>query len=171
MPTTLSGGLTTGMSFAIYGSTSEFGPEGGKRQLTPTALKPKYEARAIYELLKEAGCRIYPVAPDVRRIGDDTVYGGLADLPAPVDVLIMSLGKDQSLAAAREAHAAGIRHIWFQFRTYSKETLKFCSENDIHVIRGCAMKHRTVCGPARLLSPCFWMGLRSAKLGSGAREG
>ena len=68
MPTTLTGGLNTDMVYAIYGSTSEFGPENAPPQLTQKTVKPKYEGKAVYELFKGAGVRIYPIATDLRTL-------------------------------------------------------------------------------------------------------
>lgn len=164
MPLPLTGELTTAMSYAIYGSISEFGPESGSRQLSPTALKPKYEARAIYELLKGVGTRILPVAADVKRIGEDKVYPSLAALPEPVDVLILSLPKQHARRAVEEAAAANIRTIWFQPATDSAEALALCEANGIKAIKSCALRHRTVSGLTRFISPCFYMGLKSNKL-------
>lgn len=164
MSTQLTDGLTTEMSYAIYGSASEFGPDEGPRQLTPTALKPKYEGRAIYELLKGVGTRIYPVSDDVKRVDGDNAYPNLAALPEPVDVLIMSLRKEHARRVIEEAAAAGIRRIWFQPATFDDEVLKLCAEKQIEAIKGCAVRHRTVSGLTRFISPCFYMGLRAAKL-------
>ncbi len=164
MTTQLSDGLTLDMTYAIYGSANEFGPEGGPRQLTPTVLKPKYEARAIFELLQGAGTRIYPVAADLKRLGEAKVYASLADLPERVDALIVSLGKEHSRRAVEEAAAAGIPRLWFQMNTYSEEALSLCAAKGIKVIKGCALRHRTVTGLTRFISPCFYMGLRATKI-------
>lgn len=96
MATDLLGGLTTEMTYAIYGSTSEFGPEAGPRELNPKAIKPKYEARAIYEMFKGVGASIYPVAADIRKIGEDEVYPSLAAVPKPVGVLILCLSREHA---------------------------------------------------------------------------
>ena len=160
----LTADLTTELSYAVYGSASEFGPEDGPRQLSPTAIKPKYEARAIYELLKGVGTTIFPVATDVRRIGEDKVYPSLAALPEPADVLILSLSKERALRAIEEAAAAGIQRIWFQPATDSEEALALCAAKGLRAIKGCALRHRTVKGFTRFISPCFYMGLNSNKL-------
>lgn len=157
-------GLNTEMRFAIYGSRSEFGPEGGPRQLSPTAIKPRYEGRAIYELLKGAGARIYPVGADIKRVGEDMVYPSLARLPERVDVLILCLAKQHGPAAIEEAATAGIGRVWFQPGTSSKEALDLCAVKEIQVSDGCALRHRTVSSWKRFVSPCFYMGMKCTKL-------
>lgn len=160
----LSNGLTTDMSYAVYGSASEFGSDGTGRQLTRTSLKPKYEGRAPYELLNGVGTRTYPVATDVKRMGEDAVYPALAAIPEPVDVLIVCLSKKHGVNTVEEAATAGIRRIWFQPGTSSAEALSLCADKGIHADEGCLLRHRTVGGLTRFISPCFYMGLKSIKL-------
>jgi predicted CoA-binding protein len=164
MSTRLTEGLTTDMAYAIYGSASEFGPDAGPRQLTPTAIKPKYEARAIYELLKGVGTRVYPVSKDVKLVDGDTAYNSIDTLPERVDVLITSLKKELAPSVIEEAARAGIKRIWFQPATFDDETLRLCAAKNIEAIKGCAVRHRTVSGLTRFISPCFYMGLRATKL-------
>lgn len=149
---------------AIYGSTAEFGPEDGRRQLTAKTLKPKWEGRAVFELLKAAGNHIYPIATDMQKLGDDTVYASLSELPEPVDIVIDCLKKEQGLKVVNEAAAAGVKKIIFQPQTDSPEALNLCDEKGIKAIKGCALVHRTVSGITRFISPCFYMGLGARKL-------
>ena len=85
-------------------------------------------------------------------------------MPEPVDVLILSLSKEHGLRAIEEAAAAGIRRIWFQPATDSEQALALCAAKGIRAIKGCALRHRTVKGLTRFVSPCFYMGLKSNKL-------
>ncbi len=164
MPTELTGGLSTEMVYAIYGSRSEFGPENGPPQLTPTALKPKYEGRALYELLRGVDTRIYPVARDLDKLAGERTYPSLSALPRPVDVLIDCLGKDRAVKVVEEAADAGIRHIFFQPGTDSPEALRLCETKGIKATKGCLLRHRCVSGLTRFISPCFYMGLGATKL-------
>ena len=139
MTTKLKGDLNSGMIYAIYGSTSEFGRENTPIQLTPKTIKPKYEGRAVYELFRGAGIRIYPIATDLDKIGNDKTYRSLSELPEHVDVVISCLGKDKALKVVREAAEAGIRHIFFQPRTDSSEATSFCETKGLEVTKGCAL--------------------------------
>jgi uncharacterized protein len=160
----LKGGLSTDMVYAIYGSTSEFGPENAPPQLTKRAIKPKYEGRALYELFKGAGIRIYPIATDLEKIGSDSTYRSLSALPGPVDVVITCLKKDRALKVVGEAADAGVRHVFFQPQTASAEALSLCKSKGIEVGKGCMLSHWSVSGPKRFISPCFYMGLGATKL-------
>jgi hypothetical protein len=164
MSARLKGGLNTDMVYAIYGSTSEFGPENAPRQLTPKTIKPKYEGKAIYELFKSAGIRIYPIATDLDKIDGDRTYHSLSALPGPVDVVITCLGKKQALKVVNEAADAGVRHIFFQPGTRSAEALSLCQAKGIESAKGCMLSHWSVNGLTRFISPCFYMGLGAPKL-------
>ncbi len=164
MSTKLKGGLTSDMVYAVYGSVSEFGPDEAPRQLTPKAIKPKYEGRALYELFRGAGIHIYPISLDLDRLAGDKTYRSLSEVPEPVDVVISCLGKSQALKVVEEAAGAGVKHIFFQPRTISTEALNLCRAKGIDCAKGCMLSHWQVSGMRRFVSPCYYMGLGADKL-------
>jgi predicted CoA-binding protein len=164
MATKLKGGLTSDMVYAIYGSASEFGPENAPRQLTTKTIKPKYEGRALYELFKAAGIRIYPISGDLDKVAGDKAYRSLSELPVPVDVVITCLGKSKALKVVEEAAGAGVKHIFFQPRTNSSEAVDYCKAKDIDCAKGCMLCHWQMSGLTRFISPCYYMGLGAEKL-------
>ena len=164
MATRLKGGLSSDMVFAIFGSASEFGPANAPRQLTAKAIKPKWEGRAVFELFKGAGIKIYPIAKDLDKVGSEKTYRSLAALPEKVDAIIDCLSKDQAVKVVEQAVAAGVRRIFFQPGTASPEALNLCKSKGIEAAKGCMLSHWTVNGMTRFVSPCFYMGLGAAKL-------
>jgi predicted CoA-binding protein len=164
MSTKLKGGLTSDMVYAIYGSVSEFGPDDGPTQLTPTAIKPKFEGRALYELFIGAGIRIYPISSDLDKIAGDRTYRSLSEVPEPVEVVITCLAKSQAAKVVEEAARAGVKHIFFQPRTNSTEAVNLCKEKGIECAKGCMLSHWPVRGLTRFVSPCYYMGLGATKL-------
>ena len=164
MATKLKGGLSSDMVFAIYGSSSEFGPENALPQLTKKAIKPKYEGKALYELFKKAGIRIYPISTDLDKLAGDKTYRSLSELHEPVDVVITCLAKSNALKVVEEAAGAGVKHIFFQPRTNSAEAVAFCKTKGIDYAKGCMLSHWSVSGLTRFISPCYYMGLGAEKL-------
>ena len=160
----LKGGLTSEMVYAIYGSRSEFGPDDGPPQLTPKTIKPKYEGRALYELFKGAGIRIFPISPDLNKVAGDKTYRSLSELPAHVDVVIDCLSKGNAVKVVEEAAAAGVKRIFFQPNTNSPEAVNLCKTKGIECAKGCMLSHWPVKGLKRFVSPCFYMGLGAEKL-------
>jgi uncharacterized protein len=166
MPANLKGGLSTDMVYAIFGSVAEFGPENAPQQLRPKTVKPKYEGKAVYELFKGAGIRVYPIASDLDKLCGDKTYRTLSELPEKVDAVITCLGKNRALNVVQEAADAGIKHIFFQPRTASAEALSLCQTKSIEYAKGCMITHWSVPGLTRFVSPCYYMGLGAAKLPS-----
>jgi predicted CoA-binding protein len=164
MVTKLRGGLTSDMVYAIYGSISEFGPEDGPVQLTPKIIKPKYEGRALYELFRGAGIRIFPVSPDLKKLAGDKTYRSISELPVKAEVVIDCLSSTHAVRVVEEAAAAGIKHIFFQPRTDSAEAINLCKTKGIDCAKGCMISHWPVKGLKRFVSPCFYMGLGAEKL-------
>jgi uncharacterized protein len=164
VPTELKGGLKSDMVYAIFGSVSEFGPENAPRQLTSKAIKPKYEGKAIYELFKSAGIRIYPIATDLEKLCGDKTYRSLSALPGPVDVVITCLKKTRARKVVEEAADAGVRNVFFQPNTASAEAIAYCITKGIKSAKGCMVTHWSVNGLTRFISPCFYMGLGANKL-------
>ncbi len=164
MTTELKGGLNSDMVYAIYGSISEFGPENAPPQLTSKTIKPKYEGKAIYELFKGAGIRIYPITADLGKLCGDKTYKSLSTLPEPVDAVITCLKKNQAVKVVEEVACAGVRHIFFQPNTASREALDLCKTKSIEYAKGCMVAHWSVNGLIRFISPCFYMGLGANKL-------
>ncbi len=164
MVTRLSGGLTSDMVYAVYGSASEFGPDDGPPQLTPKTTKPKYEGRAVYELFRGADVRVYAVSPDLKKVAGDRTYRSLAELPTHVDAVISCLNSGQALTVVQEAATVGVKRIFFQPNTDSPEALSLCESKGMVYAKGCMLTHWPVKGMKRFVSPCFYMGRRSEKL-------
>ncbi len=164
MVTKLKGGITSDMVFAIYGSASEFGSEDGAEQLTRKTIKPKYEGRAIYELFKGAGVRIYPVSRDLQKVAGDKTYRSLGELPEHPDVVIDCLESSRAVIVVQEAATAGVKRIFFQPKTDSAAALSLSKAKGIRSAKGCMLSHWPVKGLKRIASPCFYMGLGAEKL-------
>ena len=164
MAVKLKGGLSSDMAFALYGSAAEFGPQNAPKQLTSKTLKPKYEGRALYQLFKNAGIRIYPISADLESMEGDKTYRSLSELPSPVDAVITCLKRDKALKVVEEAAGAGVKHVFFQPMTNSREAMDFCKAKGMDYAKGCMLSHWPVKGIKRFVSPCFYMGLGAEKL-------
>ena len=88
----------------------------------------------VYRELKEKGYTVYPVNPYAEKIGDDTCYASLNDLPETVDGAVLVLKPEQTEAVVRDAKEAGITRIWMQQGAESGAAIEFCEQNGIPVI-------------------------------------
>lgn len=137
-------GMDTSMCFAVVGSSKKFGK--------------RLHAFKVYRFLQESGSRVYAVAADLEKIGNDRVYQRLTELPEPVEIVVPCLPAAFSLSIVAEAREAGISKVWFQNRTLSKEAFEYCQENGIEIVEGCALKHQDFSRVTKVINPCYWHG-------------
>ena len=149
----LAEGLTTLDTYAVLGDARKF-------------QKHKH-AWKVWRALKEFGCVVYPVAEDINRLDGNKVYSNLAQLKDKVTVVVPCLLPDRLMTLVSDAGSSGVNKIWFQEQTWTQEFQRDCDSAGIEVIRGCVLRH-VVYAPIsmRYLNPCYWHGLRDAKVPS-----
>lgn len=149
----LAKGLTTQDTYAVLGDAQKF-------------QKHKH-AWKVWRTLKEFGCVAYPVAENLLRLDGSKVYLNLDQLKDKVTVVVPCLFPDKLKSLVPDAVAAGASKIWFQEQTWTQEYQQECDSSGIEVVRGCVLRH-VIYSPIsmRYLSPCYWHGLRDAKVPS-----
>lgn len=149
----LAEGLTTMDTYAVLGDARKF-------------QKHKH-AWKVWRALKEFGCVVYPVATELTRLDGTKVYSNLAQLKDKVTVVVPCLLPDGLKSLVSDAASAGAARIWFQEQTWTQERQQECESAGIAVIRGCVLRH-VVYSPIslRYLNPCYWHGVRAAKVPS-----
>jgi len=147
----LAEGLTTADTYAVLGDALKF-------------QKHKH-AWKVWRALKEFGCVVYPVAEDLKRVDGSKIYLNLAELMDKVTVVVPCLPTERLKFLVSEAAAAGIRKIWFQELTWTEELQQECENAGIMVVRGCVLRHKAypIVG-VHYFNPCYWHGLRAAKV-------
>lgn len=81
--------------------------------------------------LKELGAkgyRVYPVHPSAERIDGVRCFRRFADLPEPVDAVLVVVPPAAALDVVREAAAAGLHYVWLQQGAESEKVLSLCRE-------------------------------------------
>ncbi len=105
---------------------------------------PKKYGYQVYEDLKKAGYKVYPVNPNAEEILGDKCYPNLENLPIKpdvVDVVVPSKVTEQTVKTCKDH---GITKVWMQPGSESESAIKFCEENGIEVVHGvCVMIERT----------------------------
>jgi predicted CoA-binding protein len=103
---------------------------------------PKKFGFTAFRELKEKGMNIIPVNPHAQEIHGVKVFPDVATLPDNVKSLIIMTPKSQTAGVVREAMAKGIKQIWVQQMSESKETLKELEGKDINLITNqCILMH------------------------------
>lgn len=145
----LAGELKIDQSYAVIGNEDRF-----------TQHKHAWKA---WKTLKQFGCVVFPVAPELKRLEGFKVYSALSELQDKVDVVVPCLRAELIPDIIMEAQACGAQAVWFQERNWTPEFQAQADAVGIQVVRGCILKHKIYPKPFCFLNPCYWHGLRSSK--------
>jgi uncharacterized protein len=91
---------------------------------------------AAYRALRRRGYRVHAVHPSAQSVDAEPCYARLADLPEPVDAVLVVVPPAKALDVVRDAAAAGIHHVWLQQGAESDEVLRLCGELGLVTVSG-----------------------------------
>lgn len=90
----------------------------------------------ILNALKQHSYNAQGVNP---RAKDESVYKDLKAVPYKIDVIDLCINPVEGIKVIKEAKEIGISKVLIQPGAGSQEILKFCKENGIIAIEGCAL--------------------------------
>jgi uncharacterized protein len=93
-------------------------------------------SNSVYRLLKERGYTVYPVNPYTENIEGDRCYPNIKALTEQVDGVLILLPPKKTEQVLPEIASAGIRQVWIQQMSDTKEAIEFCKQHNIEVIYG-----------------------------------
>jgi len=82
---------------------------------------PAKEAHAIPARLQRAGFKVIPVNPFAEAVLGEKSYQSLAEVPFPVEVVLVFRPSEQAAGVARAAVAIGAKALWLQQGIVSAE--------------------------------------------------
>jgi predicted CoA-binding protein len=97
---------------------------------------PKKFGYAAFKELRDKGMNIIPVNPHAAEIQGIKAYPDIMSLPSEVKALLVMTQKSNTAGIIREAKEKGLKHIWIQQMSESKEALKELEGTDINYISG-----------------------------------
>jgi uncharacterized protein len=110
--------------------------------LAGVSRNPKKFGYAAFKELKEKGMSIIPVNPEAESILGIKAYSNLKELPTDVKGVIIMTGKTITTSVVKEAIDAGIKQIWIQQMSDSKEAVELLKNSGINYITGeCILMH------------------------------
>ena len=110
--------------------------------LVGVSRNPKKFGHMAFKELRDKGLNIVPVNPAAEQILGVRVYPDVNQLPPEVKGIIIMTKKDQTATIVRDALARGIKNIWIQQHSDSKEALMELKKSDSNFITGeCIMMH------------------------------
>ena len=103
---------------------------------------PKKFGFTAFRELKEKGMNILPVNPHAELIHGVKTFPDLKSLPESVKGLIIMTQKSQTAGLVRDAKEKGIKQIWIQQMSESKDAFKELEGSGINYISGqCILMH------------------------------
>jgi len=101
--------------------------------------------RLTYNALKEAeGMTVFAVDPSCNEIEGDPAYAGFADLPEPVDAVVLEVPREETASWIERAADAGIARVWIHMGRETPEALDAAEKLGIEVCSGtCAVQYLT----------------------------
>jgi predicted CoA-binding protein len=108
----------------------------GPVAMVGVSRNPKKFGFAAFRELKEKGMDIIPVNPHAEEIHGVKVFKDVKSLPPEVKSLLIMTKKSQTPAVIKEAKEKGIRNIWIQQMSESKEVLQELAGSEINYISG-----------------------------------
>lgn len=97
---------------------------------------PKKFGFTAFRELKEKGMNIIPVNPHAEEIHGVKAYPDVKSLPSDVKGLLIMTQKSQTAGIVKEAKEKGIKQIWIQQMSESRDALKELEGTDINAVTG-----------------------------------
>jgi len=97
---------------------------------------PKKFGYTAFKELKEKGLKVIPVNPSATEILGTKTYPDVTSLPSEVGGVIILTKKEETARIVKDARAKGIKNIWIQQYSESKEAIKELEGSDINYITG-----------------------------------
>ena len=103
---------------------------------------PKQFANAVYRRLRDDGRVMYPVnrAEEASTIEGDAAFRRLADVPDPVEGVVIMVPREAEVDLVRQAVARGIPRVWLHRGAWqapvSEEAVRLCREAGVAVVDG-----------------------------------
>lgn len=101
---------------------------------------PKQFSNAVYRHLRDGGRTMYPVHRDLDTIEGDRAYRRLADVPEPLDGVVIMVPIETMTEVVREAVDRGAPRVWLHRglgqRDVPTETVELCRTHGVEVVDG-----------------------------------
>jgi predicted CoA-binding protein len=95
---------------------------------------PQKYGHQVYRDLKSAGYKVYPVNPSAQEVLGDKCYPDLKELPEKPDVVVTVVPPQVTEQVVRACKELGIRRVWMQPGSESKEAVRYCEESGLEVV-------------------------------------
>jgi predicted CoA-binding protein len=96
----------------------------------------------VFRKLKEKGYEVLPVNPNTTEIEGTACYADISSLPSNIEHLIVLTPKNQTLQVVDAAVSKGIKNIWVQQNSETKEVMEYASnKSNNFIFKKCIMMY------------------------------
>lgn len=88
----------------------------------------------VFNELQQKGFDVCPVNPKTKDINGVKCYNSVSEIPAEYQKLLIITPKNETDIVLKQAAEKGIKHVWVQQMSNTKDTSKIAKENDIDLI-------------------------------------
>jgi len=89
---------------------------------------------AIFNELRQKGYEICPINPNTDEIDGIKCYKSVSEIPADFEKLFIVTPKNETDLILKQASEKGIKHVWIQQMSNTKETSEIATKNGINLI-------------------------------------
>lgn len=103
---------------------------------------PKDFANSVYRELRQRGHTLYPVNPaaTTELLEGDPCFHRLADIPDPIDGVLVMVPPEQAASVVRDAIDRGIPRVWLHrgvgHGSVSEQAVQLCRDHGVEVVDG-----------------------------------
>ena len=100
---------------------------------------PSRAGHYVPEYLRSRGKEIVPVNPNHAEVDGVKSYASLANVPGPIDVVLVFRRPEFCEQVARDAVAAHAKGLWLQSGIYNEEARKIATDAGLNFVQGRCM--------------------------------
>ena len=101
---------------------------------------PKALANAVYRQLRAGGRTLYPVNPNADEVDGQRCYASVADVPDPLDGVLVMVKPDTAVEVVRDCIARGVPRVWLHrgagAGAVSPAAVQLCRDAGVEVVDG-----------------------------------
>lgn len=96
----------------------------------------------IFKELNKRNLNPIPVNSNIDEIDRVKCHRSVKDCPEKIDTVITVVPPESTLSIVKESLEKGIKNIWFQQGSESKDAIEYCRQNELNFVAGkCALMY------------------------------
>ncbi|MFC2097795.1 CoA-binding protein [Bacteroidota bacterium] len=110
--------------------------DGKKFAIAGVSRNKKKFGNLIYREMKQKGYDVVGINPDADKIGEDVCYKDVKSIPEGYEKLLIITPPKSTEDVVKQAVENGIKNIWIQHKSETKEAISIAEKANISTISG-----------------------------------